>query len=205
MRVPDRISLDPSSLSQMNLSLNSSENDNMKVPERIVMSGAQNQSSPLMAFNRRGDDLIDNLDPVPLQHALEPLPTSLVLNEVHYPDLERLTIEKREIETTISTPLTIESQNHVPTEPQSSPLPLSNVSNVMNHSSTSTSTSSSSLLTNQTSNAQSIVVDTRRIRLLENRINEIELELTRRQLMDKVLYITFGGYFVLKFLRLLFS
>ncbi|XP_018654408.1 hypothetical protein Smp_112660 [Schistosoma mansoni] len=75
----------------------------------------------------------------------------------------------------------------------------------MNHSSTSTSTSSSSLLTNQTSNAQSIVVDTRRIRLLENRINEIELELTRRQLMDKVLYITFGGYFVLKFLRLLFS
>lgn len=54
MRVPDRISLDPSSLPQVNLSLDSSENDNMKVPERIVMSGAQNQSSPLMAFNRRG-------------------------------------------------------------------------------------------------------------------------------------------------------
>ncbi|CAH8657956.1 unnamed protein product [Schistosoma rodhaini] len=210
MRVPDRISLDPSSLSQMNLSLSSSENDNMKVPERIVMSGAQNQSSPLMAFNRRGDDLIDNLDPVPLQHALEPLPTSLVLNEVHYPDLERLTIEKREIETTISTPLTNESQirNHIPTEQQPSPLPLSNISNVMNHSSTSASTSTSSslsLLTSQTINAQSIVIDTRRIRLLENRIKEIELELTRRQLMDKVLYITFGSYFVLKFLRLLFS
>ncbi|VDP20497.1 unnamed protein product [Schistosoma margrebowiei] len=206
MRVPDRISLDPSSLPQVNLSLDSSENDNMKVPERIVMSGAQNQSSPLMAFNRRGDDLIDNLDPVPLQHALDPLPTSLVLNEVHYPDLERLTIEKREIETAISTPLllTNESQNHIPTEQQPSPLPLSNISNVINHSSTSISPSSSSPMS-QTNNAQSILIDTRRLRLLEIRMNEIELELSRRQLMDKLLYITFGGYFVLKFLRLLFS
>lgn len=205
MRVPDRISLDPSSLPQVNLSLNSSENDNMKVPERIVMSGAQNQSSPLMAFNRRGDDLIDNLDPVPLQHALDPLPTSLVLNEVNYPDLERLTIEKREIETAVSTPLllTNESQNHIPTVQQPSPLALSNISNVISHSSTSIPSSSSSM--NQTNNTQSILVDTRRIKLLENRIHEIEVELSKRQLMDKLLYITFGSYFVLKFLRLLFS
>ncbi|VDP62388.1 unnamed protein product [Schistosoma curassoni] len=153
------------------------------------------------------DDLIDNLDPVPLQHALDPLPTSLVLNEVHYPDLERLTIEKREIETAISTPLllTNESQNHIPTEQQPSPLPLSNISNVINHSSTTISSSPSSSSMNQTNNTQSIVVDTRRLRLLEIRMNEIELELSRRQFMDKLLYITFGGYFVLKCLRLLFS
>ncbi|CAH8295077.1 unnamed protein product, partial [Schistosoma turkestanicum] len=54
MRVPDRISLDPSSLPQVNLPFDSSENVNMKVPERIVMSGAQNQSSPHIVFNPRG-------------------------------------------------------------------------------------------------------------------------------------------------------
>nr|AAW26512.1 SJCHGC03988 protein [Schistosoma japonicum] len=208
MRVPDRISLDPSSLSRMNIPLDSPEDGNMKVPERIVMCGTQNQSSPLMVFNRRGDDLIDNLDPVPLQHALEPLPTSLVLNEVNYPDLERLNIEKRDVEV-LSSPPTDKSQNKNPTEP-SSPLHLPTISNVKCDSPTTPSLSSSSLSSqlNQTKKStyesQSILHDTRRIRLLENRVNEIELELSRRQFIDKIFYITFGGYFVLKFLRILF-
>ncbi|KAK4476216.1 hypothetical protein MN116_000611 [Schistosoma mekongi] len=209
MRVPDRISLDPSSLSRMNIPLDSSEDGNMKVPERIVMCGIQNQSSPLVVFNRRGDDLIDNLDPVPLQHALEPLPTSLVLNEVNYPDLERLNIEKREVDILLS-PLTDESQNVNPTE-SSSPLHLPTISNVKCHSPTTPSLSSSSSPShlNQTNkstfDSQSMLHDIRRIKLLENRVNEIELELSRRQLIDKIFYVTFGGYFILKFLRILFS
>ncbi|CAH8606225.1 unnamed protein product [Heterobilharzia americana] len=97
MRVPDRISLDPTSLSRLNAPSMPSENDNMKVPERIVMSGTHNQSSP-MAFNQRGDDLIDDLESITHQHALESLPSSLVLNEINYPDLERLNIEKKKEE-----------------------------------------------------------------------------------------------------------
>ncbi|VDQ13220.1 unnamed protein product [Trichobilharzia regenti] len=60
MRVPDRISLDPNSLSRLNLPSTPTENDNMKVPERIVMSAANSQSSPSIAFNRRGGWLLYN-------------------------------------------------------------------------------------------------------------------------------------------------
>ncbi|CAH8292834.1 unnamed protein product, partial [Schistosoma turkestanicum] len=146
-------------------------------------------------------DIIDTLDPVPLQHALEPLPSSLVLNEINYPDLERLTIEKREVEATISTSLISESDN--PTALKQLPPSTSNIYTVVSHSSSLSSLSSSTSSSSSSVN-QSIYVDTQRIRLLENRVHQIELELMRRQLTEKLFFITFGGYFLIKFLRVLF-
>nr|CAH8872488.1 unnamed protein product [Trichobilharzia regenti] len=197
MRVPDRISLDPNSLSRLNLPSTPTENDNMKVPERIVMSAANSQSSPSIAFNRRGDDLIDNLESITHQHALEPLPSSLVLNEINYPDLERLNIEKKEKEKVeekevvlISFPVN-ESQSRTVT-PQSPPTP-------------STSNAIIECAPSQTNNSaygnQPNSVDSRRIRILENRVLEVELELSRHRFIGNIFYVTLGGYLILKFLR----
>ncbi|CAH8872507.1 unnamed protein product [Trichobilharzia szidati] len=197
MRVPDRISLDPSSLSRLSAPSIPTENDNMKVPERIVMSAANNQSAPSIAFNRRGDDLIDNLESIThQQHALEPLPSSLVLNEINYPDLERLNIEKKEKEKVeekevalISAPVN-ESQTRTVTA--QSPTP-------------STSNAIIECAPSQTNNSaygnQLNSVDSRRIRILENRVLEVELELSRHRFIGNIFYITLGGYLILKFLR----
>ncbi|KER27755.1 hypothetical protein T265_05245 [Opisthorchis viverrini] len=93
MQIPHRISFGAAEPSLPLPNNGPHERSEMKVPERIMISDSPDDWNPTREVN------INDLDIYPLinRPSLEPPPATLVLNEVDYPDLERLQLETEQL------------------------------------------------------------------------------------------------------------
>ncbi|KAA3677524.1 uncharacterized protein DEA37_0011250 [Paragonimus westermani] len=141
---------------------------------------------PIFCFN------VDDLDVFPVngRPSLEPPPSTLVLNEIEYPDIDRLLIEREQ--NNLSSP---------------SPKPLDSVTAGMELVKPSMNVTQLLHSTEQVNNSAHHVIsaaEDKRLRSLEKRITQLEREQLRRKQLDQLGIVVLSVYFIFKLLRSMF-
>ncbi|KAF8569244.1 hypothetical protein P879_03148 [Paragonimus westermani] len=185
MQVPHRISFGTVENTESFPARLFSRESDMRVPERITVS---NHIMDDELVHTVSDDL--DVFPVNSRPSLEPPPSTLVLNEIEYPDIDRLLIEREQ--TNLSSP---------------SPRPLDSVTTSMELVKPSMNVTQLLYSTEQVNNSAHHVIsaaEDKRIRSLEKRITQLEREQQRRKQLDQLGIVVMSVYLIFKLLRSMF-
>ncbi|CAL8084942.1 unnamed protein product [Calicophoron daubneyi] len=195
MQVPHRISFGSTETLSNKPVMAASNDINMAVPEKIVVSSGVTDKKTKQDTYTTYDVSLDDLDINPMivtRPSLPPPPSTLVLNEIEYPDLDRLYSERQDLVPDSS----IQNQTTVnPTDRNKIPkLPVVALAQTCE---LEQQNNSASLVSNHSG-------DEKRLRVLEKRVAKLEREFSRRSQLDQVCLVVLGVYLALKAIRSLF-
>lgn len=184
MQVPHRISFGPMELERPSSCSTITESD-MQVPDRILIAERVDADNAPSSLELSGDFDVGSIHRPP---SLHPPPSTLALDEISYPDLDRLLMER---------------------EHQSTSSPVPPVPKVISPPDRTklTRTSSPSNPTEQINNSACAIISApseKRLRALEHRVVQLEHAHVRHKQLEHLGFAVIGLVLVYKILRSLF-